>query len=179
MCTCGGQLRGSSSLLSPSLAPARSLQGSLCSWGKTSRPPSPLNPALGCLPWPGCLTALLMLHTGTQGPWVREGEGARAGGGGEREQSGEVRRMKGKKQGRWRNKGTHSYTSASVVAYSDLNRHHLNPSEERSRGERVVQRATECTLSTHQEEILLASKKSAQEIQTLIFISFQSISLCV
>lgn len=80
VCSCGGQLRGSSSPLGPSLAPARSLRGSLGSWGKTSQPPSPLNPALGCLPWPGCLTALLMLHTGTQGPWVREGEGAGAQG---------------------------------------------------------------------------------------------------
>lgn len=80
VCSCGGQLRGSSSPLCPSLAPARSLRGSLGSRGKTSQPPSPLNPALGCLPWPGCLTALLMLHTGTQGPRVREGEGAGAWG---------------------------------------------------------------------------------------------------
>lgn len=71
----GGNLGDHLPPLGPSLAPARSLQGSLGSWGKTSRPPSPLNPVLGCLPWPGCLTALLMLHTGTQGPWVREGAG--------------------------------------------------------------------------------------------------------
>lgn len=39
-----------------------------------------------------------------------------------------------------------------MLAYSDLNRHdqiHLGRSPE----ERAVQRATECTLSTHREEI--------------------------
>lgn len=160
--------------LSPSLAPARSLRGSLGYWGKTSQPPSPLNPALGCLPWPGCLTALLMLHTGTQGPWVREGEGAGVQGEEGREEEngideewksdedgGRVRRIEDGVEEEWHQVEVKTKDcserceGARVLAYSDLNHHdqiHLGRSPE----ERAVQRATECTLSTHREEILPA-----------------------
>ena len=53
---------------------------------------------------------------------------------------------------RW---GSERCEGARVLAYSDLNRHdqiHLGRSPE----ERAVQRAAECTLSTHREEILPA-----------------------
>lgn len=64
----GGQLRGSSSPLSPSLAPAWSLQGSPGSWGKTSRLPVTPEPNAGLftLAWlPDSFTDVTYRHTGT------------------------------------------------------------------------------------------------------------------
>lgn len=68
VCSCGGQLRGLSSPSAPPWPQPEAFGGPWVPEEKHLGPPSPLNPALGCLPWPGCLTALLMLHTGTQGP---------------------------------------------------------------------------------------------------------------